>query len=54
MANQKLLKKVAPVVLSAAMVMTSMPAAAMAADSQTAMWLRIPLKQRKHRNQKLM
>ena len=32
MANQKLLKKVAPVVLSAAMVMTSMPAAAMAAD----------------------
>ena len=32
MANQKLLKKVAPVVLSAAMAMTSMPAAAMAAD----------------------
>ena len=32
MANQKLLKKVAPVVLSAAMAMTSMPTAAMAAD----------------------
>lgn len=32
MANQKLLKKVAPVVLSAAMAMTSMPTVAMAAD----------------------
>ena len=32
MANQKLLKKVAPVLLSAAMAMTSMPAAVMAAD----------------------
>ena len=32
MANQKLMKKVAPVVLSAAVVMTSMPAAAFAAD----------------------
>ena len=32
MANQKLMKKVAPVVLSAAVVMTSMPATAFAAD----------------------
>ena len=32
MANQKLMKKVAPVVLSAAVAMTSMPAAAFAAD----------------------
>ena len=32
MANQKLLKKVAPVVLSAAMAMTSMPTVAMAAE----------------------
>ena len=32
MANQRLMKKVAPVVLSAAVVMTSMPATAFAAD----------------------
>lgn len=32
MANQRLWKKVAPVVLSAAVVMTSMPATAFAAD----------------------
>ena len=32
MANQRLMKKVAPVVLSAAVAMTSMPATAFAAD----------------------